>query len=196
MEQYSTNIKYQQIVASGKDLFWKYGIKRVSVEEICKESKVSKVTFYKFFTNKVELAKLILDEIVNKSLNNFQKLIDSDLSFTEKINKMLQLKLEGTKDISQEFMMDLYKNPALEIISYMEKQQEKSLKVTMDFILDSQKRGFLRKEIKVDFILHYFNHMMQMIYDKNLLLKYEKPQDLIMEATNFFFYGIGVKNNN
>ena len=32
-----SNVKYQDIVSTARDLFWKFGIKRVSIEEICKE---------------------------------------------------------------------------------------------------------------------------------------------------------------
>ena len=46
------NIKYNQILTKGKELFWKYGIKRVAIEEICKQAHVSKMTFYKYFKNK------------------------------------------------------------------------------------------------------------------------------------------------
>ena len=46
--------KYQDIKKKGKELFWKYGTKRVTVEEICREAGVSKMTYYKFFKNKNE----------------------------------------------------------------------------------------------------------------------------------------------
>ena len=59
------NKKYKQIIATSKELFWKFGIKRVTVEEICSQAHVSKMTFYKFFPNKIELAKIILkNEII------------------------------------------------------------------------------------------------------------------------------------
>jgi len=61
------NIKYQAIFKTGKVLFWKHGIKRVTIEEICTEADVSKMTFYKFFPNKIELAKKLIQQILGKS---------------------------------------------------------------------------------------------------------------------------------
>ncbi|RKY44359.1 MAG: TetR/AcrR family transcriptional regulator, partial [Candidatus Neomarinimicrobiota bacterium] len=43
----SSKKKIDKIVETGKKLFYRYGIKKVSVEEICKEAGVSKATFYK-----------------------------------------------------------------------------------------------------------------------------------------------------
>lgn len=193
MSDHSQNIKYQHILSSGKELFWKHGIKRVSVEEICAQAKVSKMTFYKFFKNKKALVIAILENTVGVALEDYKELINQDCSFTDKIAQILKMKLEGSKDISQEFILDIYQNQSMGLLPYMEELGKKSLALTMAFLLDSQKKGLIRQDIKVDFILYYFNHMMAMTTDPELLSKYEKPQDLIMESTEFFFYGIGAK---
>lgn len=193
MIDHSQNIKYQQILDAGKALFWKYGIKRVAVEEICKQAKVSKMTYYKFFKNKKYLALAILDRTVGQALIDYKDLIAKDCPFTDKINLMLKMKIEGTKDISQEFIMDIYQNPDLGLMPYMVEQGQKSLALTVDFLKDAQKQGNIRQDIKIDFILYFFNQMLAMTTDKELLKKYDRPQDLIMEVTEFFFYGIGAK---
>ncbi|RLD75839.1 MAG: TetR/AcrR family transcriptional regulator [Bacteroidetes bacterium] len=190
MKKQINNPKYQDIFKTGKKLFWKYGIKRVSIEEICKEANVSKMTFYKFFPNKIELAKTIMEVVIGKSLTQFDQLIHSNLSFPEKIKEMFIMKLEGTKDISVEFITDIYKSPDLGMQHYMEKQQQNSLAIFVDFLKDSQEKGLIRKEIKIDFIIFYMKQMSQMIEDEYLVSKYDHPQDLIMESMNFFFYGL------
>ena len=193
MDKFSINIKYQQITDSGKKLFWKYGIKRVTVEEICTEAKVSKMTFYKFFSNKIELAKTILTNLISHSLQETEELINKDCPFEDKINRMLEMKLENTQSISPEFISDLYKNPEQGMMQILEKTQEKSMALTVLFLQDSQKKGFIRKDIKIEFIIYFLGKSIQMISDKDLLSQYENSQDAIMEITNFFFYGIGAK---
>ncbi|OQX98966.1 MAG: hypothetical protein B6I20_10440 [Bacteroidetes bacterium 4572_117] len=190
MDNPSKTDKYHDIIKTGKRLFWKYGIKRVTIEEICKDASVSKMTFYKFFTNKIELAKTILDIVYKESLTEFDQLIHSNISFTEKIKELFIMKLEGTKDISIEFITDIYKKPDLGMQEYMENQRKDSLAIFVDFLKDSQKKGQIRKEIKIEFILHYLNQAMSMVQDEQLVSKYEHPQDLIMEAMNFLFYGL------
>jgi len=184
------NPKYQDIFKTGKELFWKYGIKRVSIEEICREANVSKMTFYKFFPNKIELAKTIFEFVISDSLLKFEQLVHSNLSFPEKIKEMFILKLEGTKNISIEFITDIYKSPELGLREYAETQQQNSLSIFVDFLKDSQEKGLIRKEIKIDFIIFYMKQMSQMIEDEYLISKYDHPQDLIMESMNFFFYGL------
>lgn len=190
MDDLSLNSKYQDIFRTAKELFWKYGIRRVSIEEICKEAGVSKMTFYKFFPNKIELAKTILKVNVGTSLEKFEKVVNGDLSFNEKIKEMLLIKLEGTKDISIEFVSDIYKIPDNGLQQIVQMQAERSFEIFVGFLKDSQKSGLIRKEIKIDFILYYFNQMNHFLDDKDLVSKYKHPQDLIMESMNFLFYGL------
>ncbi|NOZ47437.1 MAG: TetR/AcrR family transcriptional regulator [Chlorobi bacterium] len=182
--------KLLNILIAAKELFWKYGIKRVTVEEICREAKVSKMTFYKFFSNKKKLAEAIIDKVVGKSLKEFRELVESDKTFQEKIQQMLVMKLEGTKDISLEFINDLYKNKDLGLHLKMEEIGKESMQIFIDFLEDSKKKKLIRKEVRIEFILAYTNSVTQMMENPELLKVYEKPEDLIMESLNFLFYGI------
>ena len=194
MDKAINNPKRQNVLKISKDLFWKYGIKRVTIEEICKEACVSKMTFYKFFQNKIELAKTILDEVMNTSLNKFEELINSEIPFSEKLEGIFLMKLEGTKNISVEFINDIYNNPESGLKKYMEEIQGKSFKKIVVFYKDSQNKGYIRKDIKIDFILNYSMQIMKMMENKSLVSQYENPQAFIMESMNFMFYGILTKN--
>lgn len=184
------NPKYQSIIHKGKELFWKYGIRRVTIEEICREAGVSKMTFYKFFPNKNALAKTIWESVMIDSITKFKNVVDGDLDFQEKVKEMFIIKRQAADDISLEFINDVYKIPELGLQPQIEKYRNESLQIFVSFIKDSQKRGLIRKDIKVEFILYYFNHMSTMFDDDELVSHYNHPQDLIMEAMNFLFYGL------
>lgn len=184
------NQKYQSIYKTGKNLFWKYGIKRVTIEEVCKEAGVSKMTFYKFFPNKIELAKTIWHEEITNSLSKFREVVNSDLEFQDKIKEMFTIKLNASEEISVEFINDIYKMPELGLQSQIEKYGNESLEIFVNFLSNSQKTGLIRKDIKIEFILFYFNQMSKIFDDENLVSNYKHPQDLIMESMNFLFYGL------
>lgn len=190
MNELVNNQKYLNIYTTGKNLFWKYGIKRVTIEEICKEAGVSKMTFYKFFPNKIELAKTIWEKIVTDSLADFRNVVNSEDNFQEKVKKMFAIKLHAAENISIEFINDIYKLPEIGLQKKIEDYGNQSLQIFIDFLKKSQKAGWIRKEIKIEFILYYFNQMSQMLDNKELLSKYNQPHSLIMEAMNFLFYGL------
>ena len=48
----------------------------------------------------------------------------------------------------------------------------------------------MREDIKPEFILFFLNHMIGLLDKEKLAALYDSAQDLVMELTKFFFYGI------
>ncbi|HKK81807.1 MAG TPA: TetR/AcrR family transcriptional regulator, partial [Prolixibacteraceae bacterium] len=102
------NKKYNDIIEAAQKLFWKFGFKKVTIEEICREGNVSKMTFYKYFDNKVDVAKRVLDKVIGSASGQFKKLKNEAESAPELMEGMLKMKKEGVHDISKEFLADFY----------------------------------------------------------------------------------------
>ena len=189
------NPKQTQIVTTANTLFMKYGIRRVSVEEICQEAGVSKMTFYKHFKNKTELVKFIITRLISEGEEKYRHIIDQDIPYSEKVKLMIQQKIDGTKDLSREFVTELSRNTDPEIANlYNSKAQEMFQALMLDFI-EAQKKGEVRKDIKPEFILYFLNHMIELTNDPQLMGMYASAQDLILELMNFYFYGIMPREN-
>ena len=189
------NQKFMSLVNAATMLFWKFGIKRITIEEICREANVSKMTFYKFFSNKTEIAKYVLETEMDRGINKYREIMDADISFAKKVEMSVQLKMEQTEDLSQEFLTDLYRNPYPELLAFFESKKREFLNMLLADYTKAQKSGHLRKNLKPEFILYFLNHMFEMAKDKELYNMYASAQELIMELTNFFFYGILTEKN-
>ena len=194
MKEECVSKKCRKIVDTAKQLFWKHGIRRVSIEEICKEAGVSKMTFYHYFSNKSAVAKSILNELMEASINQFNEITTSNQPFPDKVSKLIELKLTNTKNISIEFIRDIYQNPTLGLMEYMEEQKEINLQLFVEFLKKAQKDGCIRRDIKTAFIIAYLNQTFELFNNETLLGHYNNPQDLIMELTNFMFYGLMPSN--
>ena len=190
MDNSTKNKRYIKILDIAKTLFWKYGFKKVSVEEICSEAKVSKVTFYKFFPNKLELAKSVYDNAVDESVIKLIEIINEDTTAKVKMKNILNLKMEGANNISKEFLSDFYSNPELGLKDYIEKKTNESWMEILKYFEKAQKDGYLRSDLNINFFFYFSQKLADMITDPYLLSLYQSPQDLIMEMANFFAYGI------
>jgi AcrR family transcriptional regulator len=184
------NPKKQQIVSTARDLFWKFGFRRVSIEEICREANVSKMTFYKHFKNKDELVKHIIDLITGIAMKKYREIMDSDMSFIQKVEKSILLKMESSNEMSQEFFDDFHKNASPELRDHFNKLVRANLQTIQNDYKEAQKKGDVRPDINPNFILYYLDKILEMAKDENLMKMYKSPPDLINELTRFFFYGI------
>jgi len=182
--------KYHDIITTAKDLFWKHGFKRVSVEEICTKANVSKMTFYKYFSNKTELAIVIIKNMFDENMKKFNDMLLSDIPFEEKMKLQVRMKLEGTKDISEEFVKDVFGDADSDVHKYWVKRANDAIDTVINHYKEAQKKGWLRKDIKIDFILYMINKFFDFANDDLLISKYDTMQELIMEINKFFLYGI------
>ncbi len=186
----SAELKYNSIRKVAGELFWKHGFKRVSVEEICRKANVSKMTFYKYFPNKTELAKKIYSDIVENAENRFREIMDSDASPAEKIKEVIRMKFEGTMNISPEFMADFYTGSDSELISFVRERTQEILSVLRTDYIRAQEEGIFRKDFNVDLLIKMQAKMTELMDDESLTVLYGSRQELIMEFAKLLVYGI------
>ena len=185
--------KYGQITETAHDLFMRHGIKRVTVEEICRDAGVSKMTFYKYFENKNDIAISVLDSIFTKGENRYHDIMAQDVPYSEKVKDIIKMKLESSKDVSSEMLQDLWHNPVPEVADYMQKRTQATLKQFLDDMTAAQKKGEIRQDINPHFILYIIGQLQNMTADERVIGMYESTQALVLEMVNFFFYGILTK---
>ena len=100
------------------------------------------------------------------------------------------MKLEGVDNISQEFLIDFYSSPDTELKIFVEETTRSSWDEIIKGFRFAQEKGWFRKDFKPEFLFYISQRISPMVNDENLLKLYDNPQDLIIEFTNFFTYGI------
>lgn len=181
---------YTLIMDTAKRLFWKHGLKRITVEEICKEAEVSKMTFYRNFENKNNLAEQVLIREMQRGSGAYDTIMALPIPFVDKIAKFVQLKHELSQDISEEFIKDIYKTDNKSLQFRIESNRKEMLsKLRLDLI-NAQNIGEIRSNLKIDFVIYMLQSLNEKMLDQRLISMYKNPHDLIMELTNFIFYGL------
>jgi len=181
------------ILHSARRLFWKHGFRRVTIDEICREAKTSKMTFYRFFPDKIELAKAVLDQYYEESFIKFRKLIRDDTTVAVKMQQMIQMKYEGSNDISKEFIQDFLMSSNPEITTYFNEKMKTVWTESISEFKLGQEQGWIRKDLNVEILFRFSQKIIPVIYDKELMDLFENPHDLVMEVTNLIIYGIAPK---
>ena len=186
----SSNNKHDAILITARKLFWKFGFKKVSIEEICREAEVSKMTFYKFFPNKLEVARKVFDNEAEKGMMEFKSIMREKTTAAQKLVKILQIKHQGTNEISRDFLADFYNNPELGLKAHIEKVTLNMWNVIISDFKVAQENGIFRKDFKPELLWYFSQKMIDMINDPQLSKMFSNPHDMIMELASFFVYGI------
>lgn len=186
-EKISTESK---ILDAGRELFWKHGFKRVSIDDICENAGVSKMTFYRYFPNKIELAKAVYENFTKQGYEKFKAIMTDDSSPEEKMQKILSLKLEGTNQISPEFLTDFYTTKETGLKDFVIAKTNELFDVAINDFREAQKKGIFRSDFNPEFFFHISQKLSGSLDDPQLLQMFESPQDMIMELARLFMYGV------
>ena len=187
--------KFVSIVDAAKSLFWKHGIRRVSIEEICHEAGVSKMTCYKYFSNKSAIAKYLIEDMFESGLKIYKEIYNSSISYEEKVKKMLDLKMSNAHGMSQELVDDIYKYHDEVLFNTIESIRNRMITIYLDDFREAQNIGEIRSDVKPEFMLYFLNNLTEMFTDEKLVSIYPNPEQMITEVLSFFFYGIMARKN-
>jgi AcrR family transcriptional regulator len=176
--------KQQQIVATAEELFFRHGMKRVTVEEICQKANVSKMTFYKYFPNKIELVKHLTHLMLERGEKKLNEVEAMPLPFTEKLRLMQEYKLELTAKMCPEFIEEFM------YMGFSGSLRKEWIQRVMRFLTDAQQRGDIRSEIRPEFILVVIDKLNELVDDERLKNLYPNYVEFTREIWDFFYYGI------
>lgn len=91
-------MKKDQIIESARLLFHKYGFKKVSMDEIARESGVTKKTIYSYFSSKEDLLKYFIQEEILNMKNIVEEIDNKNLDFFETVNQSIYKLLQYRRD--------------------------------------------------------------------------------------------------
>ena len=177
-------------MTTARGLFWKFGVKKVTVEEICTEAGISKMTFYRQFKDKFEVAKKVLDQFTQDGLDKYRAIMEQDISFHEKLKLTTLLKQEASEDISREFINDIMLDQNSDLKNHMMTiQQNFELEIKSHFEA-AQKNGEIRSDLNLEFVMLFNRKVAEFINDEHFRQLFPDPQELIMQIMNITLFGM------
>lgn len=183
--------KKEKTEATAKELFWKHGFKKVSIDEICKKASVSRKTFYTYYPNKQALVLSILESLTNEMLDVFAVLVaDTGKSFSEKMNMLLLLKFEMNKEFSMEFINDFLHPDSAELLEYLNTVVGKSLKLTREFFTNAQQNGEMNPGLNIDFLLWNMQKQLEICSTPEALAMFPDSESMVRQISELMIYGV------
>jgi AcrR family transcriptional regulator len=172
--------KREQLIQTGEALFVRHGMRRVTVEEICRLAGVSKPTFYKHFENKEALARRIDELWIEEALQRIDAIEEAEVPFPEKMKQILAVKQELAARPGPEFLVDLI---GLDIdLSW-------ALRRVMRFLVKGQQRGDIRADVPPELLITAFDLLNSMQYDARIRDLYDDAEMLATDVFKLFHYG-------
>jgi len=173
--------KREAILETAKRLFSKFGSKRVTVEELCREAGVSKMTFYKHFRNKVDLVETIRDEWIDEGFARFDEIKAMDIPFPRKIDLMTKWKAEWGSRINAGFVREL--------VSTEDAMTEFKRRYLAN-IREAQGQGEVRADIEPEFLWMVVNKLTELVKDGEVNELFPDQGEFPRQMRTLLWYGL------
>lgn len=113
--------KKEEVINAARDLFTKYGYKKVSMDEIAKEANVAKKTIYSYFSDKEAMFKYFASEELQSMKEKIENDVNSSTSFIDRVSKILyeSLLFRKNSDLIKTIIKEISKNNTAECISFL-----------------------------------------------------------------------------
>ena len=185
------NALVDRIVLLAEEMFSLYGLKSVSIDDLCKKMGMSKKTFYEYFATKEDLVGAVLERKNKEVSEQFKRIEGRGNAIDELLAFMGMHRLWATtsEEKSPAMYYDLQKYyPQL----WHKSVEQKELRARSFFTSNIQRgidEGLYRKEIDIDMLCVYFgfSHTLRLFEEMNHSLSgrrvtHQQVAEFIMEV--------------
>lgn len=159
----------QQILEKASNLFLKYGVKSVTMDDIASKMAISKKTLYKYFENKDTLVEQATTQIHQSCLAQIYEINAQNFSPIKENFTIKKMFREMFQNMDGSYLFQLKK--------YYPKIYNKIIKIESTVFLDCIKQniekgiaqGYYRKELNIEVVANFYLSLVFSIYEKDIL---------------------------
>lgn len=190
--------KREEILLTAEKLFLGKGIRSITVEEITREAKVSKATFYKYFADKQDIIKHVLEQVFEKNFKKLATIVESgkqDKLTYESFMNVFDLD-EYDELFQSEFIKELQEEYPEMVTLYTQWVKEIRLPKFQELMRMAKVDGLIRMDIDTDFLIQYTLAMRHAMINSLAHSPYYTEKDDLKEFLRQFYdlYLHGVVN--
>jgi AcrR family transcriptional regulator len=182
------------IIKKAIEEFSKYGYDNTDVDNIAKKADVGKGTIYRYFGSKDNLFLEVFIYIIRMMTSDLKKIMDSDMNFKEKLDRMLEQSIIWLKESDK--LIKLYTFDVARLHRIMEKNKELPMqnkfsryKILKSFLEKGQSEGLIVSEISADALTSMIIGSMQhsvMLYYGGYIKSFKNLEKRIRELIEYY----------
>lgn len=180
-----------KLLKGAEELFMRYGVRSVSMDDIARHLGVSKKTLYQYFADKDDIVESVTRAHLERERLQFQTISDESKNSVEELVKLSICLKENFRGINPSLLFD------------MQKYHYKAWKVWLDFkynfirqsimrnLQQGMEEGYFRPELNTDILVTMRLEVVQMAFDHQVFPReqYSLPE-VQMHLFDHFVHGL------
>lgn len=181
----------ERILAKAADLYMRYGIRSITMDEIATQLGISKKTIYQFFTDKDDMVMAVIDQEIKKNEGDCLQFRNDAENAVHQIFLALESMEEMLKSTNPLMLYDLEKHHPRSYKKVKEFKHQFLYKMTVDNLQWGMAEGVYRSDIQIDIIAKNRIESAFLIFNLDLFphSRY-KVSEVNYELAMFFMHGV------
>lgn len=184
-----------RILERSRDLFFKYGFSRLSMDELAEDLGISKATLYRHFPDKEALLRAVMAMTRDRVLSQLQAIVRDDrLPVKARLTAYLEFVSRFMSGLSRDFIRDLrQKLPELwkEMDAF---RRQQVFPLVSEVIKEGVRKGEIKSDLDGRLFLEIFWYLVQEFMTPDWIISHDySPSELLESIIDIVFYGIFVE---
>jgi AcrR family transcriptional regulator len=146
------------------------------------------VTFYKYFSNKLELFKHIWSGWSDEIYARLDEMERTGATFTRRMRAIVEFKMELMSRMSPALLEEMiHSGPELE--EFIAGLRMKAYERFIALVSGAREKGEMR-DVRPEFLMAVLDSLTKLVEDERLRRLYPTDMEFVRELNDFFFFGI------
>jgi AcrR family transcriptional regulator len=181
----------ETILKSVADLFLKYGVRSVSMNDISYRLGISKKTIYDFFEDKNDLVKEVTRMMLDERMQEYAEVRDCSANAIEELFSISRLLRKHFSELNPALMYDLQKYHPQAWDLFIKHEYDVVCQMVAENLTWGIKEGFFRQDINVKVLAKIRVEQIHLSFDERLFPKNEFDfTEVQMQLFDHYFHGL------
>lgn len=179
-----------RIAAKAHELFLRYGIRSISMDEIAAHLGISKKTIYQSYEDKDSLVEAVTDIEIQLNMKDCAHCLEQSANAIHEVFLAVDMVQEMLKGMNPSIIFDLEKYHPKAFRKMNEHKNDFFSRITKENIERGMREGLYRSDINADIMSRFRVSTMFMILAPDMLLSKYNPAVILREMTENFLFGM------
>lgn len=181
----------QRIIHKTAELFMRYGIKSITMDDISRELGISKKTLYQYVDNKTDLIEQIFQAKIEQEKTLMAQIRDEAVDAVDEILKIAKYVIEEIHQLSPTTMYDLQKYYRSTWKAMEALHQQHIYTIIRENIIWGMEDGYYREEMNPDIIAKLYVGNSSIVCDEEIFpIRDYQMEVLFKEYISYHMHGI------
>jgi len=167
----------EKIILKTEELFMRFGIKSITMDEVARHCNMSKKTIYQYFPDKDTLVKSIMEKHMAEDVCQVGLLLSQGLSALEEVLKISEFMKKNILEIHPSVLFDLKKYHSAAYEVFENHRDSHFIKVVSENLEKGISEGVYRPEIDVRLFSRLRIIELEALFDRNIF--HESEWDIL-----------------